>query len=200
MNAPPSTNAQKYATGNPLAAWLIRRFLDRAAQRVVEAAPNTVLDAGCGEGFFLQRLEAVLPSDVRLIGFDLSEPAVHEARQAAGRAELSCQAMPGLDLPDKVADVTACLEVLEHTDDPPVILRELCRVTAGRLVLSVPNEPWFQAAAFCRGKHWSRWGNHPEHIQHWNPRTFRQLLTDAGIGVQRIETVFPWIIAVGTPV
>jgi hypothetical protein len=37
---------------------------------------------------------------------------------------------------------------------------------------SVPFEPYFRIGNVLRGKHLGRLGNHPEHVQHWNLRTF----------------------------
>ncbi|MEO8373503.1 MAG: methyltransferase type 11, partial [Candidatus Solibacter sp.] len=62
----------------------------------------------------------------------------------------------------------------------------------------VPYEPWFRVGNVLRGKHLSALGNHPEHVQHWNLRTFHAFLSSLAAEVRIIEA-FPWIIACCRP-
>src|SRR5262249_59414544 len=89
-------------------------------------------------------------------------------------------------------DVVLCLEVLEHLQDPLPAVRELSRVARRGLILSVPYEPYFRIGNVLRGKHLSRLGAHPEHVQHSNRRTFRSFRRPA---VKDVDVVvgFPWI-------
>jgi hypothetical protein len=66
------------------------------------------------------------------------------------------------------------------------------------VVVSVPYEPWFRIGNVLRGKHLSGFGNHPEHVQHWNLRSFEKFLGAATLQVEIIEA-FPWIIACCLP-
>jgi hypothetical protein len=91
-------------------------------------------------------------------------------------------------------DTAVCLEVLEHLAEPAAALRELSRVARKKIILSVPYEPYFRIGNVLRGKHLERWGDHPEHVQHWNFRTFRAFLEPA-VGNVRLENALPWIIA-----
>ena len=91
-------------------------------------------------------------------------------------------------------DIVTCFEVLEHLDDPAVAVKELARVARRSLVLSVPHEPWFRVGNVLRGNYIGRLGNHPEHVQHWNFRSFEKFLAPHVAGV-RIIGAFPWIIA-----
>ncbi len=62
--------------------------------------------------------------------------------------------------------------------------RELARVSAGSVVVSVPHEPWFRVGSLIRGKYVRTLGNHPEHINHWNPRTLATAARDPVRGGQ----------------
>ena len=48
----------KYTNRNPIHRLALRRFFDRIAGEILEMRPDTVLDFGCGEGFFLREVEA----------------------------------------------------------------------------------------------------------------------------------------------
>ena len=43
-----STNMSKYQTSNPVARWIIRRFLDQLCARVAALEPTASLDLGGG--------------------------------------------------------------------------------------------------------------------------------------------------------
>ena len=88
--------------------------------------------------------------------------------------------------------------MLEHLDDPAAAVRELARVARRAVVVSVPFEPYFRIGNVLRGKHLSRLGNHPEHVQHWNLRTFPAFLSGSVTDVRIVEA-FPWIIACCRP-
>ena len=51
-----SGNRQKHESKNPIQRALIARFKREAAALVRRAAPKTILDLGCGEGFMIEAL------------------------------------------------------------------------------------------------------------------------------------------------
>jgi len=192
LGAVETTNYEKFQTGNPVVRRLFDRFFETVSRMVREVDPETVLDAGCGEGETAERLADLLPHPV--IGVDLNPESVRFAaeRLPADRFETADL----LDLPfgDDAFDLVLCLEVMEHLPDPRPALSELARVSSSDLILSVPHEPWFQLGSLARGKYVSGLGNHPEHVNHWNLRTFREFL--AGV-VEPVEvtTSLPWVVA-----
>ena len=95
---------------------------------------------------------------------------------------------------DDSFDLVLCLEVIEHVDDPARAVRELARVAGRHLVVSVPHEPWFRLGSLLRGKHVTALGNHPEHVNHFNPRSLRALL-EGFAEVTEVRSAFPWLIA-----
>ena len=110
-----------YAVRAPLARWLreeaVRAHHDLGAYRL--------LDVGCGEKPY-EPLFA--PYAASYVGVD---PVENPRAEVRGYAE-------ALPLDDAVADVTLCIQVLEHVDDPRAVVSELARVTApgGRVLLS----------------------------------------------------------------
>lgn len=173
---------EKYHDPNPVVGFVIRRFFERLGGVLSELRPESLLDAGCGEGEMVRR--GALPAGLRPVLLDRNPDS---AAQLLG----SVTALP---FASRSFDVVTCLEVLEHLDDPASAVRELARVARRAVVVSVPHEPWFRAGNVLRGKHLAGLGNHPEHVQHWNFRSFEQFLS-AGVPEVRIIGAFPWIIA-----
>ena len=177
---------EKYHDPNPVVGYVIRRFFDRIADVLRELAPASLLDAGCGEGEMLRR--GVVPANARTVLLDRSRDSAAHALGSVDALPFACASF----------DVVTCLEVLEHLDDPGAAVRELARVARRAVVVSVPHEPWFRAGNVLRGKHLSGLGNHPEHVQHWNLRSFGKFLGEIAPDVRLIEA-FPWIIACCRP-
>ena len=177
---------EKYHDPNPVVGFVIRRFFERIGGVLAELAPASLLDAGCGEGEMVRR--GVVAAGVRTVLLDRNP-------DSAARVIGSVDALP---FPSRSFDVVTCLEVLEHLHDPTDAVRELARVARRAVVVSVPYEPWFRIGNVLRGKHLSGLGNHPEHVQHWNLRSFEKFLGAAAPQVRVIEA-FPWIIACCRP-
>ena len=189
---PVITTQEKYHDSNPVVRFLLNRFFGRIREAVREAAPATVLDAGCGEGELVRR--GVLPEGLRVTSLDLRPEALALFRTHSAHRDLVCASVQALPFADRSMDAVLCLEVLEHLDRPELALAELARVTRGSVILSVPYEPYFQAGNLVRGKHLAGWGNHPEHVQHWNPASFQEFLKPVFRQV-RLKEAFPWIVA-----
>lgn len=183
---------QKYSDSNPVVSFVIGRFFRRLRSVLAELDPHSVLDAGCGEGELLRR--GVLPPAVQPVCLDLQPASLAEVA-APHRV---CASVLALPFADSSFDAVTCLEVLEHLDHPAAAVRELARVARRAIILSVPFEPYFRIGNVLRGKHLSRLGNHPEHVQHWNLRTFPAFLSGSVADVRIVEA-FPWIIACCRP-
>ncbi len=183
---------EKYRDPNPVVSFVIRRFFDRVRAMVDGVAPRSVLDAGCGEGELLRR--GVLPAGIPPVSLDLRLESLADARNTAGGGRFVCGSVLSLPFAAGSFDVVLCLEVLEHLDQPLPAVHELARVARKAVILSVPYEPYFRIGNVMRGKHLSRLGDHPEHVQHWNFRTFGSFLSSVPGRVDLVEA-FPWIIA-----
>ena len=187
-----TTNYEKFQTGNPVVRRLFDRFFDRVSDQIAAAAPTRVLDAGCGEGETIERLRDLLPTPVQ--GVDLNPGSVEFASERLPEDSFEVGDLTDLRFDDDSFDLVLCLEVLEHIPDPEPALREMARVSSSELLISVPHEPWFRLGSLARGNYLSDWGNHPEHVNHWNPRTLRRFL-EPTVDVVEIGTSLPWVIA-----
>jgi 2-polyprenyl-3-methyl-5-hydroxy-6-metoxy-1,4-benzoquinol methylase len=191
-----TSNYEKFQTGNPVVRRLIDRFYGKVATVVDPLKPGTILDAGCGEGETLERLGGLLSGSVT--GIDLNPESVEFAAQRIPSGSFQVADLTGLPFDSDSFDLVLCLEVLEHIPDPAPALEELARVCRGDLVLSVPSEPWFRLGSLARGRYLHGWGNHPEHVNHWSPRSFREFL-EARTDVVSVERSTPWIVAHARP-
>jgi SAM-dependent methyltransferase len=101
-----------------------------------------VLDAGCGTGGLIRRLER-RHADWRWTGIDVEPLACELARTrcAAGIVEGSLAMLP---FAANSFDAVVCSDVLYHLDDDASALQELARVLApgGVVVINVPAHRW----------------------------------------------------------
>jgi SAM-dependent methyltransferase len=144
-----------------------RRVLRAEIDRLPLPAHPRLLDAGCGSGRTLDELATY--GDVS--GIDLSEDAVASAR-GRGHDDVHQAAVEDIPFPDQTFDVVTCLDVIEHTRDDHVTLRELRRVTrAGGL--AVVTVPAYQAL----------WSSHDVanlHFRRYDRRSLRSAARGAG--------------------
>ncbi|MGK2956670.1 MAG: class I SAM-dependent methyltransferase [Solirubrobacterales bacterium] len=187
-----TSNYEKFQTSNPVVRRLIDRFYGRVEHVVSPLAPDAVLDAGCGEGETLERLARYLPELVS--GVDLNPASVSFTKDRFPSGDFQVADILSLPFADDSFDLVFCLEVLEHIPEPGTALTELARVGRRDIVLSVPSEPWFRLGSLARGKYLSTWGNHPEHVNHWNPRTFHDFLSTR-VDVVSVDRSTPWLVA-----
>jgi len=188
----------KYRRRSPLRRALIRRFVRRLHELVIDAGPvSSVLEIGIGEGFLSGYLSEKLPT-VRFVGVDSSEAALARLRrlfpQIETRVRDACN-LSGLEGP---FDLVLCAEVLEHLDEPARALDAIAALQPRRALLTVPHEPFFRLSNLASGANVARWGNDPEHIQQFGPRSFRRLLSGR-FDVLALETSYPWLLALAAP-
>ena len=198
MTTPPAGNKLKHESKNPIQVALIDNFKRQAATFLRIVGPKTVLDLGCGEGFML---DAMLRAgiDAEFTGIDLSETALHEARLRLGdRATLEHADARQLVSDGRTFDMVMMLEVLEHIPDPAQMFPILKKLARNHVLLSVPHEPFFRGLNFLRGQHFTRFGNHPEHINLWGRRSFFEFI-EPHFEVLAAPPAFPWTLVLAKP-
>jgi SAM-dependent methyltransferase len=200
LGTPLSSNYRKHTAANPLQRALIDRFQRKIIAEVVALAPQTFLDAGCGEGFVARRVIEAVPG-IELTGCDVADQALEMAADANPGARFVVGSVVDLPFPDRSFDVVGCFEVLEHLPGelPRRAMAELARVTRHAVVLSVPHEPLFCLANAARGKNLDvrPRGSDPDHKQFWSRSAFGALVSEQCV-VQKLIGSFPWTICVAT--
>lgn len=165
-----------------------RRFVDYCP---VKAPGTVVADIGCGYGWLAMSFAAY--SDARVIAVDIDAARLDAGEHIAtllglaNRIEWRVGSLFDIPLTDREAEVTYCVEVLEHVDRNSRSFAELDRITASNLVLTTPNGafPLIQhdtCLPFC----------------HWLPMQLRDLYARcAGRGAMQDGNRFwyPWDLA-----
>lgn len=169
-----SRNHRKHTTTN----WFYRKHLESFYETLIEMIGETgcesLLDAGCGEGFVVDAVTKAFP-DIKVTGIDVNEQAVEYAKERFGeKARFRPGSVYKLPFSDKSFDTVLCSEVLEHLDDPNRAMGELKRVARNYVVITVPHEPYFQ------------WLNKlgrllgvsedPGHVNFWTSTTFEAFI------------------------
>jgi SAM-dependent methyltransferase len=184
-------DAKKYSTRNPVVRRLIARWLQIV--RVAVSQPQGMLvDVGIGEGL---ALEQIVPAGARVVGVEYRRDKLRLAQQHIEQLAGVVADAGMLPLRDAAAEVTTCIEVLEHLVTPEPAVEELARITGRRCVVSVPWEPWFRLGNLGRGKNLTRIGNDIEHVQQFTPHRLKSLL-DRHFDRVEIVRAFPWLVAV----
>lgn len=174
-------------------AWLTRLFgdrLDLIARHRSESEPGSVLDVGCGPGFFLDAAHA---RGWRGHGLEPSPDAVEFAR---GRGLAVRQGFFSADAVADIAPLDAIhmSEVLEHVRDPAALLADAFAVLkpGGVLCVSVPNDfnP-FQEALVESGTHGPWWIVPDHHLNYFDFDSLEGLIARAGFECRARETTFP---------
>jgi trans-aconitate methyltransferase len=167
----------KYGSENPFVRWVVGRYLETLYE-LLEGNPfDAVLDAGCGEGAIVDRIiDRYAPR--RVVGLDVDRDLVDGLRRAYPAHRFRVGTLQDYRDPDPY-DVVLCLEVLEHIPDYPAALAALARLTTPRLILSVPDEPFFRLANMARLRYLRRLGNTPGHVNNFTRRRFARILRDA---------------------
>lgn len=158
MKAPDAREIEEITKAHPMEylcnhPFFMIRWIERARRELLlkTIAPKTgeiIADIGCERGHLLSMIHKKCPQVKKLIGADLSNHALIEAKRLAvwerwdATSEfLLCDAR-NVSLPDNSVDVAISSNVLEHLPDPEQGFAELCRITkpGGRIILNLPNE------------------------------------------------------------
>lgn len=182
----------KYGSTNPVVKRLMANFEGTLEELFTKAAPQSLLDVGCGEGVLTHEWAQKLEGK-RVVGLDLDDPHLHEQWKTRQAPNLEYVVMKAENLPyaDGEFDLATAIEVLEHVPDPEHTVAEMARVAQRHLLVSVPREPMWRMLNMARGAYWKDLGNTPGHLNHWSKRSFVRLLSQHGEVVEA-RSPFPW--------
>lgn len=164
--------------------------------RFVPETARTVVDIGCGHGFFGERHRR---PGRRVIGI---EPDPFLAQRAADRLDvvLPTDAERGLQALSGDLDCIVYADVLEHTTDAAAVLRATAGALSpqGRVVVSVPNFAWAPVLRALAAGRWDTTLAGTQARDHFTPFTrgsFVDLAAECGLRVVEtvaVEAPLPW--------
>ena len=194
-DVPTGNTFDKYGSSNPVVKRMMAGFHGALDELWGRAAPESVLDVGCGEGVLTVEWARRL-GDGRVVGIDLDDSKLRAEWRRRARANLEFRAEEAtrLSFAADEFDLAAAIEVLEHVPEPEATLAEMARVARRRLLVSVPREPLWRALNMARGAYVRDLGNTPGHVNHWSKRAFVSLLSRYG-KVEEARSPFPWTMA-----
>jgi 2-polyprenyl-3-methyl-5-hydroxy-6-metoxy-1,4-benzoquinol methylase len=97
---------------------------------------SCLVDVGCGTGSLRARVQRLCE---RYVGADAIR---HDGFPTDAEFVLANLDAGSVALPDGACDVVACIETIEHVENPRALMRELVRLTSpgGWLVVTTPNQ------------------------------------------------------------
>jgi len=167
------------AAGQAMSSALHEQRLDTVARELLASGARSVLDLGCGPGKLLLRL-VQQPQFERIIGIDIDEHALREARLTLGlglpdqadRVQVRYGSFEAADRDYAGFDAAALVETIEHIDP-----RRLSRVESAvfgsmrpaTIVVTTPNHEYNVLHGMTPGRL-----RHPGHRFEWNRAKFQQ--------------------------
>jgi SAM-dependent methyltransferase len=158
---------QRYRTG------FLRRF----------RSEGSVLDVGCGLGFFLRALD---PKRWDRYGIEPMPVPYREAARWLGTDRILNTELIAAGLPSTKFDVITFWDSLEHLPNPRAIMQEAGRLLrpGGIILIGLPNFGSYQARHF--GEDWFALSL-PRHLCHYTRETLTRLLDHCGFRVRVME-------------
>lgn len=192
----------KYESKNPVEMRIMDSFYNALFECVDDVLNGKnedevirVLEAGCGEGYLANIVLSHLIEkgyDVIFDAFDISEKTIEQAKSNYPDINFGVNNVYDMNIRKKY-DLVICSEVCEHLESPNVAIKRLSTLS-DNIVITVPNEPLWRILNLCRLKYISRLGNTPGHIQHWNSRSFINLIKECKLDVRKVCKPIPFVV------
>jgi SAM-dependent methyltransferase len=176
----------------------IRRIYERRFQFIVSCIGRSrrrfndelgVLDAGCGDGYWLSRLERI--PGISLTGVEYNPLRRERARSAAVKAELHGENLLTFTS-EQPFHVVLLSQVIEHVEDDVALLEKMCQLLlpGGTLILGTPNE----GSALHRLRRRFGPAFATDHVHFYTEPDIAKKIVDSGF---RIETVMHEVFFLG---
>jgi SAM-dependent methyltransferase len=147
-----------------------------------------VLDVGCGVGQVAKAVKRERP-DLEVHACDVSRSAIAAASAAAQGVDFRLATAERLPFADRELDYVWIFDVLEHVDEPELVLREVARVLKPgggfHIVLPLEGQPRTLYRLAGAGTRWTAKMRHGGHVQLFSADRFRTMAASCGLLVTR---------------
>jgi 2-polyprenyl-6-hydroxyphenyl methylase / 3-demethylubiquinone-9 3-methyltransferase len=115
---------------------------------ITKQTPSSVLDLGCGRGFYANAISKLGNNKIQVTALDNNYKYLEVAKKSSQNTKIKFIEgdAENTGLSSNKFDVIICSELLEHVDNDNLVLNEVYRITkpGGVLLISVPNAnyPW----------------------------------------------------------
>lgn len=169
----------------------IREKVDVVHMYLRDMSPGRVLDIGCGDARFLNRMKGL---GWAVQGIDFDAAAASNAKNLFD-IDVQIGTIEALRFPENSFDAVTMNHAIEHVFDPVALLTEVRRILrpGGRLVMVTPNA--MSMGHRLLGRFW-RGLEPPRHIQIFTPPSLEAVARSAGLDVTKVFTtaVNAWIV------
>ena len=165
-----------YGVARSFASWTKVRLIASATKK----AKGSLLDYGCGVGFFASRAER---RGWLVQGVELSDSARAKAQE---KLKVGIVVSSRDELPEAKYDAVTLFHVLEHLDDPAETLQWIRdRLNpGGALIVALPNYASPDARHY--GRFWAAW-DVPIHYWHFTKESLTELAKRKGLFVEAVH-------------
>ena len=147
--------------------------------------PGVIVDVGCGPGWLLSELSGFWGK----IGVEVCEEAIKAALDAGLDVVGPSAGLSSLG--SGLCDVVICHHVIEHCNEPWVMLTEMRRIlrSGGRLLMATPD--FLSPCAVRFGKNY-RLLHDPTHVSLFTREGMTAMLVESGFTIDRLAYPFPF--------
>jgi ubiquinone/menaquinone biosynthesis C-methylase UbiE len=167
-------------------------FIEKIILQLKKNNPKTILDIGCGTGYITDIINRSMNANI--ICCDMNSNCISFAKTQF-HLETIIADISNLPFKNSSFDMVLAIEIIEHLPDLESAINEMKRVTKKNVIITVPNDPYFMIANFLRGKNLKSFGNPPDHINHFNKKTLKIVLSAYYSKIEISTNAFLWLIA-----
>ena len=188
--------------------WRLQFIFEVISDRIREKGDNLrVLDVGCGTGEYVTIPLGSL--GVNVLGIDVHCQSIQHAKENNPYSNVEFKCVSIDEIESSSFDIVICSEVLEHLEEPDMMLRELKRVlkSDGLCIITIPNgygpkeiegriykvlKGFFDVlyslrSGKKRSEHVKDSFNTSPHIQFFTYKTFKDLVERCGFCIVKSE-------------
>ena len=123
-----SSHEHKYTNKNFFHRFFLNRFLDTVYYEIDTLDPNTILDFGCGEGFFLKAMKDRGLSEKKILGVDNRREAIEKAATLIPEYDFKHIDLFQINPDEFQFDLVIAIEVFEHLYKPETFLTPYIKI------------------------------------------------------------------------